>query len=134
MKHLHCLFRSTCCMSALFAPALPSPPCMLVFAYLLHVRLVCACFIIIALRACFCLCTYFHLLVLVHFICTSSTIIALHACFHLLAACPLCSHLFQHCHLVWLLLPMCLFPLVCCMSTLFAPTPPSLPFVPTFTC
>ncbi len=94
LKHFHCLFRSTCCMSTLFAPALPSPPCVLVFACLLHVHLVCACFVIIALRACFCLCAYFHLLVLVHLICTSSTIIALHACFHLLAGCPLCSHLF----------------------------------------
>jgi hypothetical protein len=96
LKHLHCLFPSTCCMFALFTPALPSSPCVLVFAYLLHVRLVCTCFAIIALCVCFCLCAYFCLLV----------------------ACPPHLHLFHHHRLA------CLLPPSCCMSALFAPISP----------
>jgi hypothetical protein len=93
LKHFHCLFPSTCCMSTLFAHALPSSPCMLVFTCLLHVRLICAYFVIVALCACFCLCAYFHLLV----------------------ACPPHLHLLHHHCLACLLLPSCY------MSTLFTP-------------
>jgi hypothetical protein len=105
LKHLHCLFPSTCCMSALLAHALPSSPCVLVFAYLLHVRLFCPCFIIIALHACFCLCAYFRLLV----------------------ACPPRLHLLHHHHLA------CLLPPSCYMSTLFAPISALPPCVTPFT-
>ncbi len=89
---LHCLFPSTCCMSALFTRALPSSPCMLVFTCLLHVRLVCTCFAIIALHACLCLCAYFRLLV----------------------ACPPHLHLLHHHRLA------CLLPPSCYMFALFA--------------
>ncbi len=104
LKHLHCLFPSTCCMSALFTPALPSSPCVLVFTCLLHVCLVCACFVIIALHACFYLCAYFRLLVV----------------------CPTHLHLLHHHRLA------CLLPPSCYMSALFTPISPLSPCVNAF--
>ncbi len=148
LKHLHCLFRSTCCMSALFAPALPSPPCVLVFACLLHVRLVSSSLTCVLAFTYVPTSTYLFLstsfappppsspcmlastfLLHVHFVRTYFSIATLCdsfcpcAYFHMFVACPPCLHLLHHhCHL-------CLLSPANKLSVSFSHAPPSSPCV-----
>jgi hypothetical protein len=109
LKHLHHLISPTCCLSISLTPTPSLSPCLLAFAFLLHVHLI---------RAYFAIAT-------------------LCACFRSLATYPLSLHMFCHRCIICLLLPTCsmfaLFKPTCCLSALFTPNLSSPPYVPTST-